>query len=69
MADRFRLGTRKSPLALAQSAWVQDRLRLAGVETVLVEVTSEGDRDRTTPLYQIEADSPGLFTKQLGYPS
>jgi hydroxymethylbilane synthase len=31
----------------------------------MVLVESSGDKDRRTPLYAIETESPGLFTKQL----
>jgi len=64
-AAPVRLGTRKSRLALVQSRGIQARLEKAGVPVVLVEVVSSGDRDRKTPLYEIEAPTPGLFTKQL----
>jgi hydroxymethylbilane synthase len=39
----MRIGTRGSALALAQAAWVAERL---GPETELVTVTTSGDRDR-----------------------
>jgi len=39
----LRLGTRRSPLATTQSAWVADRLRLAGHVVQLVEITTQGD--------------------------
>jgi len=61
----FRLGTRKSALALTQSTSIQNALRQVGVECVLVHVESEGDGNRSTPLYEIEAEAPGLFTKRL----
>lgn len=40
----LRLGTRRSPLALAQAGWVADRLRERGVEVELVGITTAGDR-------------------------
>jgi hydroxymethylbilane synthase len=40
----LRLGTRRSPLALAQSGLVARTLRSAGVEVELVEVVTDGDR-------------------------
>lgn len=42
----MRLGTRGSPLALAQARWVAERL---GGDVELVEVTTTGDRDRAAP--------------------
>ncbi|MBP6525670.1 MAG: hydroxymethylbilane synthase, partial [Dermatophilaceae bacterium] len=46
----LRLGTRRSALATTQSSWVADQLRALGHEVELVEVSTEGDRDQTTPL-------------------
>jgi len=40
----LRLGTRRSPLALAQATWVADRLREHGAEVELVGITTAGDR-------------------------
>ena len=40
----LRLGTRRSPLALAQATWVAERLRTRGVEVELVGITTSGDR-------------------------
>ncbi len=40
---RIRLGTRGSKLALAQSDWVADRLRLSGHDVELVRIVTEGD--------------------------
>jgi hydroxymethylbilane synthase len=59
----LRLGTRRSPLATTQSAWVADRLRARGHAVELVEVTTEGDRDRTTPLAQM--GGTGVFVSAL----
>jgi hydroxymethylbilane synthase len=42
----LRLGTRRSPLALTQSAQVADRLRALGHDVDLVEIVTEGDRNR-----------------------
>lgn len=39
----LRLGTRRSALATTQSGWVADRLRAAGHDVDLVEITTEGD--------------------------
>ena len=52
MSARLRLATRGSRLALAQTALAVARLREAipDLETETIEITTEGDRDRTTPL-------------------
>jgi hydroxymethylbilane synthase len=59
----LRLGTRRSALATTQSAWVADRLRALGHEVELVEVSTEGDRDQTTPLAQL--GGTGVFVSAL----
>jgi hydroxymethylbilane synthase len=61
----YRIGTRKSALAKVQSRHIQSCLEGLGLKCELVEIDSAGDTDRTTPLYEIEPASPGLFTKQL----
>jgi hydroxymethylbilane synthase len=59
----IRLGTRASALALAQSRLVADRLRSQVSDyVVLVEITSEGDRDHA-PLAQI--GGTGVFVSAL----
>lgn len=52
MTETLRLATRRSPLARAQAEAVAALLRAAhpGLATVLVEVTTAGDRDRTSPV-------------------
>lgn len=62
---RYRLGTRKSDLALTQSRWVQQCLKKIGIECELVPILSRGDQDQNTALYQAESATPGWFTKQL----
>lgn len=59
----LRLGTRRSVLATTQSSWVADRLRALGHEVELVEVSTEGDRDQTTPL--AELGGTGVFVSAL----
>ena len=57
---------RHPPLARSpttQSTWVADRLRALGHDVELVEVTTEGDRDRTTPLAQL--GGTGVFVSAL----
>lgn len=59
------IGTRGSRLARWQSNWVAERLRMIhpGLKTELVEIKTEGDRDRTSPLATI--GGVGLFTKEV----
>lgn len=59
----LRLGTRRSALATTQSTWVADRLRALGHEVELVEITTAGDRDRTTPLATL--GGTGVFVSAL----
>lgn len=59
----LRLGTRRSALATTQSSWVADRLRALGHDVELIEVTTDGDRDRTTPLAQL--GGTGVFVSAL----
>jgi hydroxymethylbilane synthase len=59
----IRLGTRASLLATTQSTWVAQRMAEAlGREVVLVEVTTQGDRDRG-PLAQL--GGTGVFVSAL----
>lgn len=62
---KYRLGTRKSELALKQSEFIQKLLEKKGCPTELVLIESEGDTQISQPLYEIESDGPGLFTKRL----
>jgi hydroxymethylbilane synthase len=61
----LRIGTRGSPLARWQAGWVADRLREAhpGLVVELVEIKTQGDRDRNSPLAAI--GGAGLFTKEI----
>jgi hydroxymethylbilane synthase len=61
----LRIGTRGSPMALAQTGMVRDRIAAAnpGLETELVVVTTVADRILDRPLSQI--GGKGLFTKEL----
>ncbi|MBI4404800.1 MAG: hydroxymethylbilane synthase [Deltaproteobacteria bacterium] len=61
----FRLGTRKSRLATTQSEAIRKALEQAGLSIDVVTMEARGDVDKKTPLYEIEFESPGLFTKQL----
>lgn len=56
----FRLGTRKSPLAMAQAGWVADRIRQGGVEVELAGIVTEGDRAKTQ-----KTGGKGIFVKAI----
>ena len=61
----LRIGTRGSPMALAQTGMVRDRIVAAnpGLETEIVVVTTVADRILDRPLSEI--GGKGLFTKEL----
>lgn len=65
MQSPLRIGTRASPLARAQALLVQTGLKKLGVPAVLREFSSSGDENLSTPLYEFENQTPGLFVKQL----
>ncbi len=60
---RIRIGTRDSALALYQAYEVQRQIIGSGFETEIVEITSDGDVDLETPLYEMGIQ--GIFTKSL----
>ena len=61
----IRIGTRKSPLALAQAEIVRQKLSAAwpGLETEIVTFTTSGDKFLDQPLSEI--GGKGLFTKEI----
>lgn len=61
----LRLGTRGSPLALAQAYEVRDRLTAAhpGLAPEIVEIKTTGDKVQDRPLSEI--GGKGLFSKEL----
>lgn len=65
MGRPLRIATRASRLALWQSRWVTDRLTTLhpGLTVELLEVRTQGDRDRETPLATI--GGVGVFTKEI----
>jgi len=66
MADksRLRIGTRRSPLALAQAHEVRDLLLAAGGAGIeIVEIKTTGDKILDRPLADI--GGKGLFTKEI----
>src|SRR5437763_16310678 len=62
---KVRIGTRGSHLARWQAGWVADRLRAGhpGLVVELVEIKTQGDRDRNSPLAAI--GGMGVFTKEI----
>ncbi len=60
---RVRIGTRSSKLARWQATAVADRLRALGADPVLVDVTTDGDRDVESPLTSIGGQ--GVFVKAI----
>ncbi len=66
-SSRFKIGTRGSPLALAQANETRDKLiaahGLAPDEAEIVVITTTGDRIRDRPLADI--GGKGLFTKEI----
>jgi len=64
MAQPFRIGTRGSPLALAQARLVADALKAAhGCAVELVAITTSGDRIQDRPLAGLGGKA--LWTKEL----
>ena len=59
------IATRGSKLALTQSGWVAEQLRLLepGLEVELLKVTTTGDRIQDVPLAQV--GGKGLFVKEI----
>jgi hydroxymethylbilane synthase len=65
MTHRLRIGTRGSRLARWQADWVARALRAIYQDLLLeiVEIKTQGDRDRNSPLSAI--GGTGLFTKEI----
>lgn len=65
MKEQLRIGTRGSPLALAQSRWVQAQLeaRYPGLAVTLTIIKTTGDKLTEVPLAQI--GGKGLFLKEI----
>jgi len=61
--SELRLATRRSPLALVQASFVQDRLRDLGVASVLVPLETKGDRDAEVSLDELGAQ--GVFAVEV----
>lgn len=65
MPRTIRIGTRGSPLALAQTRWVESQLHVQhpGLATELVVIKTTGDKLKDIPLAQI--GGKGLFIKEI----
>ncbi len=63
MPAPLKIGTRESELAKWQANLVKNLLQDAGIESELVYISSEGDVDLVTPLYEMGVQ--GIFTKTL----
>ncbi len=65
--QNINIGTRSSPLALAQAEYVRDQMRASGAfddcEIILVPLTTRGDQILDKPLAEI--GGKGLFTAEL----
>lgn len=63
MSRLLKIGTRESELAIWQATKVQTLLKENGVESEMIFIKSEGDKDLVTPLYELGVQ--GIFTKNL----
>lgn len=63
MKPVIQIGTRESDLAMWQATLVQDMLADEGYKSLIIPVTSDGDQDQETPLYEMGVQ--GIFTKSL----
>lgn len=62
-AATLRLGTRGSQLARWQADWTATRLQALGAAVEIVEITTTGDANQTSPAGAI--GGTGLFTKEI----
>ncbi len=63
MKRNLKIGTRESELAVWQATLVKNQLGENGIESELVFIKSEGDKNTITPLYELGVQ--GIFTKAL----
>jgi hydroxymethylbilane synthase len=61
----LKIGTRGSPLALAQSGWVKEKIeaKYPGIRVSLVKIKTKGDKVLDSPLTKI--GGKGLFVKEI----
>ena len=63
MKRLLKIGTRESQLAVWQASLVQTLLKKNDIDSQLIFIKSEGDKDLVTPLYELGVQ--GIFTKNL----
>lgn len=65
--DRFVIGTRSSPLALAQTHWVADTLHqnYPGIDVAIKPMSTRGDRTQAIDRPMAAVGGKGLFTAEL----
>lgn len=63
MKRPLKIGTRESQLAIWQASLVQTLLKKNDIDSELIFIKSEGDKDLITPLYELGVQ--GIFTKNL----
>jgi hydroxymethylbilane synthase len=63
LKQTIKIGTRESQLAVWQASLVQKLLHQNDISSELIFITSEGDIDTITPLYELGVQ--GIFTKSL----
>lgn len=59
----IRIGTRPSKLALKQAEMVSSLLMTKGFDTTVIPLSSSGDSDYRTPLY--ESEGQGIFVEEI----
>ena len=62
---KLRIGTRGSPLALAQSHWVKEKIeaKYSDIQISLLKIKTKGDKILDSPLAEI--GGKGLFVKEI----
>jgi hydroxymethylbilane synthase len=67
VGDKIVIGTRGSRLALTQTHWVADRLRLihAGLETDIRTIQTQGDKTQAANVPLASFGEKGIFAKEL----
>lgn len=65
MLEQIRIATRESALAMWQANYVRDQIRTAfpDIDVLILGMTTEGDRNKTSPLSRI--GGKGVFVKEL----
>lgn len=63
MSEKLIIGTRNSALALWQAEFIRSKLADAGVNAELKLISSDGEKDLISPLYEMGVQ--GIFTKTL----